>query len=141
MLYRYARHARFVDGADEVHRETVARQILKAYDAPEDGIPTEHVPTRREAARQKFAALARHRRWSTAEMQVQLVRWQAEPELREIEVPEPGPGDVLVKVLGRGALPLRPPRHGVARGHAAVDAAVHPRARERRASSQRSAPA
>ena len=30
MLYRYARHARFVDGADEVHRETVARQILEA---------------------------------------------------------------------------------------------------------------
>ncbi len=29
MLYRYARHARFVDGADEVHREAVARQILK----------------------------------------------------------------------------------------------------------------
>ena len=29
-LYRYARHARFVDGADEVHRESVARQILRA---------------------------------------------------------------------------------------------------------------
>ena len=57
MLYRYARHARFVDGADEVHRETVARQILKAYDAPEDGIPTEHLPTRRLHAQQKFATL------------------------------------------------------------------------------------
>src|SRR5436190_13782248 len=35
-LYRYARHARFVDGADEVHRESVARQILRAYEAPAD---------------------------------------------------------------------------------------------------------
>jgi acyl-CoA dehydrogenase len=55
MLYRYARHARFVDGADEVHRESVARQILRAYEAPEDGLPTEYVPKRREAARAKFA--------------------------------------------------------------------------------------
>ena len=57
MLYRYARHARFVDGADEVHRETVARQILKAYEAPESGIPTEHLPTRRAHAQQKFATI------------------------------------------------------------------------------------
>ena len=56
-LYRYARHARFVDGADEVHRESVARQILKAYEAPEDEIPTEYVPARREAALRKFASL------------------------------------------------------------------------------------
>ena len=55
MLYRYARHARFVDGADEVHRESVARHILRAYEAPDDGTPTEHVPTRRTAAREKFA--------------------------------------------------------------------------------------
>ena len=33
---------------------------------------------------------------------VQLVRWQAEPELREIEMPEPAPGEVLVKILGAG---------------------------------------
>jgi acyl-CoA dehydrogenase len=57
MLYRYARHARFVDGADEVHRESVARQILRAYEAPEDGLPTEYVPKRREAALAKFAGL------------------------------------------------------------------------------------
>ena len=55
MLYRYARHARFVDGADEVHKEAAARRILRAYEAPEDGVPTEHVPTRRAAARAKFA--------------------------------------------------------------------------------------
>ena len=33
---------------------------------------------------------------------VQLVRWEAEPELREVEVPEPGPGAVLVKVSAAG---------------------------------------
>jgi acyl-CoA dehydrogenase len=54
-MYRHARAARLYDGADEVHRVTVARQILKNY-APTD-VPTEHVPTRREAAKVKFAAL------------------------------------------------------------------------------------
>jgi alcohol dehydrogenase, propanol-preferring len=33
---------------------------------------------------------------------VQLVRWQAEPELREVDVPEPGAGEVLVKVGSAG---------------------------------------
>jgi acyl-CoA dehydrogenase len=56
-MYRYARGARFYDGPDEVHRQSVARQILRGYEAPSDGIPTEHVPTRRERAREKFAHL------------------------------------------------------------------------------------
>jgi len=56
-MYRYARHARFVDGADEVHRESVARRILRGYDAPADGVPSAHVPARREAARRKFAEI------------------------------------------------------------------------------------
>lgn len=33
----------------------------------------------------------------------QLTAWQTPPELREVEVPEPGPGQVLVKVAGAGA--------------------------------------
>jgi propanol-preferring alcohol dehydrogenase len=33
---------------------------------------------------------------------VQLVRWQAEPELRDVAVPEPGPGEVLVRVAAAG---------------------------------------
>jgi alcohol dehydrogenase, propanol-preferring len=33
---------------------------------------------------------------------LQLVRWEAEPELREVETPEPGPGAVLVKVTAAG---------------------------------------
>jgi acyl-CoA dehydrogenase len=54
-MYRYARAARFYDGPDEVHRQSVARQILRGYEAPADGMPTELVPARREAARRKFA--------------------------------------------------------------------------------------
>ncbi|MEA2196175.1 MAG: acyl-CoA dehydrogenase [Solirubrobacteraceae bacterium] len=56
-MYRYARAARFYDGPDEVHRASVARQVLRGYEAPADGVPTEHVPTRREAARERFASL------------------------------------------------------------------------------------
>ena len=56
-MYRFARHARFVDGADEVHREVVARRILKGYEAPANGVPTEHIPTRREESVRKFADL------------------------------------------------------------------------------------
>ena len=56
-MYRFARAARIYDGPDEVHRQSVARQILRGYEAPAGGVPSEHVPTRREAARRKFAAL------------------------------------------------------------------------------------
>ncbi len=56
-MYRFARAARLYDGPDEVHRQSVARQILRGYDAPADGVPSEHVPTRREAARARFADL------------------------------------------------------------------------------------
>jgi acyl-CoA dehydrogenase len=56
-MYRFARGARFYDGPDEVHRQSVARQILRGYQAPADGVPSEHVPTRRESARRKFASL------------------------------------------------------------------------------------
>ncbi len=56
-MYRVARGARFYDGPDEVHRTTVARLILRGYEAPLDGMPSEHVPTRREQARERFADL------------------------------------------------------------------------------------
>ena len=56
-MYRHARAARIYDGPDEVHRQTVARHVLKDYRPPEGWLPREHVPSRREAARQKFAAL------------------------------------------------------------------------------------
>jgi acyl-CoA dehydrogenase len=56
-MYRYARAARIYDGPDEVHRQSVARKILRGVQVPEDGVPTEHIPTRREEARRKFADL------------------------------------------------------------------------------------
>jgi acyl-CoA dehydrogenase len=56
-MYRYARAARIYDGPDEVHRQSVARQILRGYTPPADELPTEHVPTRRAAARERFAAV------------------------------------------------------------------------------------
>jgi acyl-CoA dehydrogenase len=56
-MYRYARAARIYDGPDEVHRASVARQVLRGYEPPADGVPTQHVPTRREHARQQFAEL------------------------------------------------------------------------------------
>ena len=54
-MYRAARAARIYDGPDEVHRQTVARRTLRNY-APSE-IPTEHIPTRREEARARFADL------------------------------------------------------------------------------------
>jgi acyl-CoA dehydrogenase len=56
-MYRYARAARIYDGPDEVHRASVARQVLRGYAPPADEVPSEFVPRRREAARQQFAEL------------------------------------------------------------------------------------
>ncbi len=56
-MYRFARAARIYDGPDEVHRQSVARQILRGYEPPADGTPSEHLPARREAARARFADL------------------------------------------------------------------------------------
>ena len=52
-MYRAARAARIYDGPDEVHKVTVARQILKGYRPSDPSI--EHLPTRRAAALEKFA--------------------------------------------------------------------------------------
>jgi len=54
-MYRFARAARLYDGADEVHRQSVARRVLRGYEAHD--VPSEHVPTRRAAARERFADL------------------------------------------------------------------------------------
>jgi acyl-CoA dehydrogenase len=56
-MYRFARAARIYDGPDEVHRASVARQVLRGYEAPPDDIPSEFIPARREAARLRFAGL------------------------------------------------------------------------------------
>jgi acyl-CoA dehydrogenase len=56
-MYRFARAARLYDGPDEVHRQSVARQILRGYEAPVGGVPSEYLPARRAAARERFAEL------------------------------------------------------------------------------------
>jgi len=48
------------DGPTEVHKVTVARQVLRDYEASDDLWPTQHIPKRREAARAKFAELLEH---------------------------------------------------------------------------------
>jgi acyl-CoA dehydrogenase len=54
-MFRFARGARFYDGPDEVHRQTIAKLVLRDYAPPPGEVPSEHVPTRREAAVAKFA--------------------------------------------------------------------------------------
>jgi acyl-CoA dehydrogenase len=57
-MYRRARAARIYDGPDEVHRVAVARRLLRAV-PPHPGVwPSEHIPTRRTAARLALGALA-----------------------------------------------------------------------------------
>jgi acyl-CoA dehydrogenase len=56
-MYRHARAARLYDGPDEVHRQSVARSVLRNYRRPDGWLPREHIPTRREAARARFAQL------------------------------------------------------------------------------------
>jgi acyl-CoA dehydrogenase len=43
------------DGPTEVHKVTVARQVLRDHRATEDTWPSQHLPKRREAARAKYA--------------------------------------------------------------------------------------
>ncbi|MCW2992846.1 MAG: acyl-CoA dehydrogenase domain protein [Conexibacter sp.] len=52
-MYRWARASRLYDGPDEVHKVAVAKRILRGYE-PHD-LPSEHVPTRRAAALEKYA--------------------------------------------------------------------------------------
>src|ERR1700744_3201708 len=54
-MYRFARAAPSYDGPDQIHLSSVARQVLRGYEPPADGVPTEFIPARREAARRQFA--------------------------------------------------------------------------------------
>ncbi len=47
-----------VDGPTEVHKVTVARQVLRNYQAAPDVWPSEHLPRKRAAALEKYAHLA-----------------------------------------------------------------------------------
>lgn len=57
-MYRRARAARIYDGPDEVHRQAVARRVLRGYAAPGDHRPTELVPARRRQAERLVAELS-----------------------------------------------------------------------------------
>ncbi len=49
------------DGPTEVHKQTLARQVLKGYEAADGDWPSEHLPYRRAAAKAKYAdVLERH---------------------------------------------------------------------------------
>jgi acyl-CoA dehydrogenase len=48
------------DGPTEVHKMTVARQVLRDYKPSDDLWPTEHLPKKLAAARAKFAAHLEH---------------------------------------------------------------------------------
>jgi acyl-CoA dehydrogenase len=44
-----------VDGPTEVHKATVAKQVLRDYRPADDSWPTEWTPRKREAALAKYA--------------------------------------------------------------------------------------
>ena len=48
------------DGPTEVHKLTIARQVLKQYQPVDTLFPSAHLPTRREAARAKLADVLEH---------------------------------------------------------------------------------
>jgi acyl-CoA dehydrogenase len=48
------------DGPTEVHKITLARQVLKGYQPVEGLWPSGHLPARREAARERYAELLEH---------------------------------------------------------------------------------
>ena len=48
------------DGPTEVHKITIARQALKGYEPAKGLWPSEHLPERTAAARQRFARLLEH---------------------------------------------------------------------------------
>jgi acyl-CoA dehydrogenase len=53
-------HMGLADGPTEVHKITVARQILREYKATDDLFPTQHIPKLREAALKKYADKIEH---------------------------------------------------------------------------------
>jgi acyl-CoA dehydrogenase len=48
------------DGPTEVHKITLANQLLKQYQPVDTLFPSEHIPTKREAAQARFAEMLEH---------------------------------------------------------------------------------
>src|ERR1700751_71162 len=76
-MYASAPTMGIADGVDEVHKATVARNVLKGYRPHEGYWPTEYFPAKRKAAWEKFEP-----------------RFQADPELRDM-------ADAYAKYLAR----------------------------------------
>ncbi|MEM8501037.1 MAG: acyl-CoA dehydrogenase family protein [Pseudomonadota bacterium] len=55
-MYRSARALRIADGADEVHKQSVARLLLEDVNSIQ-GFPSEHIPTRKASAKSQFQHL------------------------------------------------------------------------------------
>jgi hypothetical protein len=53
-MYSGAPTMGIADGVDEVHKATVARNVLKSYRPHEGYWPTEYLPAKRQAAWEKF---------------------------------------------------------------------------------------
>ena len=53
-MYAAAPTMGLADGVDEVHKVTVARNVLKGYRPHEGHWPTEYIPAKRAAAWEKF---------------------------------------------------------------------------------------
>jgi acyl-CoA dehydrogenase len=53
-MFRWARAARLYDGVDEVHRNSVAKLVLRSHPLPDGPFPSDHLPTRRTQARIKY---------------------------------------------------------------------------------------
>jgi alkylation response protein AidB-like acyl-CoA dehydrogenase len=56
-MYAAAPTMGIADGVDEVHKATVARNVLGHYEPHEGFWPTEYIPAKRERAREKFEPL------------------------------------------------------------------------------------
>jgi acyl-CoA dehydrogenase len=53
----YAESVALADGPTEVHKVSLAKQLLRDYEPSDELFPSEHIPTRREAGRAHYANL------------------------------------------------------------------------------------
>jgi len=56
-MWQWVPHQYIMDGPNELHKVTIARNLLKNYEPHESNWPSEYIPAKREAAKKKFAAL------------------------------------------------------------------------------------